>query len=100
MEETLGWSAPERFKDSETMGLSHSSSEILFPGVVAAVVVAIAAPFVGNLGLSTLSSLAALLAATASAYLLLLLTLNAVNIRDWIRERRSRRVGRDGEEER
>ncbi len=73
--------------------------EVLFLCVVAAVVVAVAAPFVGSLGLSAPSMIGVLFATVVGAYLLLLLALNSVNIRDWVREKIShRRFGNgDGE---
>ena len=65
--------------------------EVLFLCVVVAVVVAVAAPFVGGLGLSTPTTIGVLFATVVGAYLLLLLALNSVNIRDWVREKISHR---------
>ena len=71
--------------------------EVMLLGVVVVVVVAVAEPFVGSLGLSTPSRMGVLFATVMGAYLLLLLVLNMVNIREWVREKFSQRMFRNGD---
>ena len=71
--------------------------EVIFLCVVVAVVVAVAAPFVGSLGLSTPSTIGVLLATVIGSYILLLFALNMVNIRDWVREKLSQRMFKNGD---
>ena len=71
--------------------------EVIFLCVVVAVVVAVAAPFVGSLGLSTPSTIGVLFATVIGSYILLLFALNMVNIRDWVREKLSQRMFRNGD---
>ncbi len=71
--------------------------EVIFLCAVVGVVVAVAAPFVGSLGLSTPSTVGVFFATAVGAYVLLLFVLNMVNIRDWVREKLSQRMFRNGD---
>ena len=73
--------------------------EVIFLCVVVVVVVAVAASFVGSLGLSIPSTVGVLFATAVGAYVLLLFVLNMINIRDWVREKLSQRMFRNGDDD-